>query len=132
MSLLDRYECSISGCTWTYTRPSLPTQAEIDRALQIGPAAAHGECVRRVDAILREHFESHTLVEWFTEVQQLRAKLAKIGETRDEWRFDDGNGWFTVSRKPLSDADVRYLRKTTGRPVEHRVVGEWCEVGKET
>lgn len=62
------------------------------------------------------------------ELDQARAQLAEIGETREEWRFDDGNGWFTVSRKPLSAADVQHLKKETGRPVEHRLAGEWREV----
>ena len=77
-----------------------------------------------------------------TRVEQLRAELAAAtaraeqaeaaletlrGQLRDEWRFDDGAGKFTVSRRPLSEADVRYLRETIGRPVEHRLVGEWRE-----
>lgn len=59
------------------------------------------------------------------EVAELRARLAEIGEIREEWRFDDGMGKFTVKLTPLSDADVRYLRQQTERPVEHRFVGDW-------
>lgn len=62
---------------------------------------------------------------------QLAELCAQVGKPGEEWRFHDDAGWFTVSRKPLTDADVQYLRKTTGRPVEHRIVGEWREVGQE-
>lgn len=71
--------------------------------------------------------------------QQIRAQLnaeaevlelsKRLGRPGEEWRFDDGHGWFTISRQPLSDADVQRLREQTGRSVEHRIVGEWHEVG---
>jgi hypothetical protein len=64
---------------------------------------------------------------WKLRAEEAEARLAEFGEVGEEWRFDDGAGWFTVSRKPLSDADVRHLQKTTGRPVEHRLVGQWRE-----
>jgi hypothetical protein len=46
------------------------------------------------------------------------------GQLHNEWRFEDDHGKFTVSRE-LSDDDVRYLIRETGRPVERRPVGTW-------
>lgn len=148
----DRYLCSISSCDWHYDTPSLPTRRESIRALQVGVEQVLTERTHRIDSALREHFETHTLLEWLTEVQQarakadaamaelvekvgeadqLRAQLDAIGETREEWRYHDDAGPFVVSRRPLSDADVRYLEKQTGQPVEHRLVGEWRQIKRE-
>lgn len=85
-------------------------------------------------AQLRKQLQSATVLperwrEVMAERDAARRELAevreRVGKEGFEWRFDDGNGWFTVARKPLTDANVQHLRQQTGRPVERRVVGEW-------
>jgi len=62
---------------------------------------------------------------------KLTAMAERLGKPGEEWRFDDGAGWFTITLKRLSDEDVQRLRETHGFPVEHRIVGEWRAVGQE-
>lgn len=119
----DRFLCSISTCPWYFDTPALPTTAEVNRSLQVGVAQALSERARGIDNVLREHFETHTVVEWMTEVNQrqrratkaeaklersretvaaqsevideLRARLAEIAEPEQQWgsRIHSPDGW---------------------------------------
>lgn len=119
----DRFLCSISTCSWYFDTPALPTTAEVNRSFQVGVAQALSERARGIDNVLREHFETHTVVEWMTEVNQrqrratkaeaklersretvaaqsevideLRARLAEIAEPERQWgsRIHGPDGW---------------------------------------
>lgn len=73
----DRFLCSISTCPWYFDTPALPTTAEVNRSLQVGVPQALSERARGIDNVLREHFETHTLVEWMAEVNLRQGRADK-------------------------------------------------------
>ena len=77
MSWRVRYHCMISTCGWYFERDSMPDSAELERALMFGPADASLDRAARTNAILREHFETHTLEEWVAEVSRERQRADK-------------------------------------------------------
>jgi hypothetical protein len=89
------------------------TRAENDAAANLAFLAAARQ---DMPALLAE---VDRLREVETELSTLRGRL------REEWRFNDGMGDFTVKRGRLSGADVQFLARTTGHPVEHRYISEW-------
>jgi hypothetical protein len=86
MSSRERYHCMISTCDWHYERDGKPTGAELERALMFGPADASLDRAARTNAILREHFETHTLEEWVAEVSRERRRADKAEKELAEVR----------------------------------------------
>jgi len=64
----------ISMCSWYYERDSGPTSVELGRALIFGPEEASRDRAMQTNAILREHFETHTPEEWATEISNERRR----------------------------------------------------------
>ena len=86
-----RRECPLSTCDWRHDEPdrvrgpnlfNFNDLADIDKA---AIRAAGGDVVfavlladyTRVEAILREHFETHPLEEWVMEVVRLRESIRR-------------------------------------------------------
>jgi hypothetical protein len=84
----ERHHCMISTCSWYYETAARMTYTEAQRAVEVGDL--HGIEAGRdrlllIDTAVRVHLETHLLLDWATEVHQLRARLDEIGETREEW-----------------------------------------------
>jgi hypothetical protein len=67
------------------------------------------------------------------DADQLRARLAEIGETEVEWRAQQPSGAWNMSHvMPTEDTARRIVELTREMgyavKLERRVVGEWCEV----
>jgi hypothetical protein len=69
---LTRYECPIESCEWVIDSPGPDPFA--GRGATIEEAAADALRIHFTEAepVLREHLESHTLLEWVQEVMRLR------------------------------------------------------------
>jgi hypothetical protein len=78
-----RYDCPVDGCDWHYdgdpsnTPPHRQTQQELSpkettRDIMLTQAAR--EVAVAVDAALREHLESHDVVDWLRTIRRLKMK----------------------------------------------------------
>lgn len=84
----DRFLCSISTCAWYFDTPALPTTAEVNRSFQVGVPQALSERARGIDNVLREHFETHTVVEWMTEVNLRQGQADKAMAEQERLRVE--------------------------------------------
>lgn len=76
-----RYGCAIRTCDWAYERADLTPPpfgglGGVDETLHLMAQQA-----AEVEAVIREHFETHGVEEWTTEVTLLRQQLAAAEET---------------------------------------------------
>jgi hypothetical protein len=79
------YQCPLSACEWTYTQ--IPLSVEQLAASMGEPVflAALREIMPTENAI-RDHLETHTLVEWVQEVQRLHDKAERPRQLVVQWR----------------------------------------------
>lgn len=83
MPEMIRRECPIEACSWWHDEPD-PIDGIDWTADEAALAESDGDFIpaivmydaRRVDRILRGHFESHPLIDWVQEVAKLREQLA--------------------------------------------------------
>lgn len=96
---VERLYCPIGSCGWTHDRESPPqtthTLPDGHSPVRDGPAATLQEAIAdvayatllhdalEVEGVVREHLETHTLLEWFTEVMRLRRLLDAKREISD-------------------------------------------------
>lgn len=97
----DRFLRSISTCPWYFDTPALPTTADVNRSFQVGVPQALSERARGIDNVLREHFETHTLVEWMTEVNLRQGRADKAVAERDQLQAE-----VEQLRRPLMVVEV--------------------------
>ncbi|MFI1580033.1 hypothetical protein [Embleya sp. NPDC020630] len=87
-----RHHCPIDVCPWHHDEPTGggPRRFAVDRrpdgTLDIGGAINRdvAERAQRREAIVEAHAETHTAMEWVTEVRRLRRALA-VAE-QESWR----------------------------------------------
>jgi hypothetical protein len=67
-----RYNCPLAACTWDYYAPSI-TGAVIrsDEDIRSGMLAA----AIANDSVIKAHLETHSLLEWVTEIARLREAI---------------------------------------------------------
>lgn len=101
--MTQRFHCSLSTCDWYYETPAHMTRAELDHAAHAGDLdgiEAARDRLLITNTALRIHLETHTLIEWVTEVEHQRQRAeqamnelaeerAQIGEARQEWGYGD-------------------------------------------
>ena len=64
--------CPIESCAWTFEE-NAPTRGE-ERFFD-SSAELFAEIAKRADDLIRQHLETHTLLEWVQEVTRLRSEL---------------------------------------------------------
>lgn len=80
-----RYDCPVDGCGWHHDGdwanmpPRLLVRQELSpgETLDLVLTQAAREAAAAVDAVLREHLESHDVVDWLRTVQRLRMELGQ-------------------------------------------------------
>ncbi|MFF4600574.1 hypothetical protein [Amycolatopsis sp. NPDC001319] len=81
------WECPVDGCDWTLSqldyernRPPLRAKVTLDAAgapqLDIGQAIVAD--AKHLDGMLREHLETHDVVDWLKTVQRLNQELSQF------------------------------------------------------
>lgn len=73
----DRYLCMISTCSWYFETSALPTTNETSRVLIVGLDEVVRDRALRIDARLREHFETHTLAQWLAALAAANERAEK-------------------------------------------------------
>lgn len=69
--------CVVNGCTWRYTLPSVNYNAP----LVMSSLALHAVLVaeaNQAEADLREHLESHDVVDFARTIRQLRSRVDEL------------------------------------------------------
>ncbi len=65
---LVRYECPVAACPWLHIHPAVSD--ELGGSEEI--AAAMSRAFAAVEEVIRAHLETHSLLEWVTEIRRLR------------------------------------------------------------
>lgn len=78
--------CPLSSCPWTLEKDGAEPAGHKPRIVE--PENVAREIAMAADAIIREHLETHALLEWVQEVTRLRAQLEAVtaGDEPAEWR----------------------------------------------
>lgn len=78
--------CPLSTCTWTLEKDGTEPAGHKPRAVE--PEDVFREIATTTEAIIRQHLETHSLLEWVQEVTRLRAALdeATAADEPAEWR----------------------------------------------
>lgn len=71
-----RYECPIGECPWTMDHPGPDAAEGRGRTIEEIAFSAMRAHLLRAEAALREHLESHSLIEWVREVVRLSQQAA--------------------------------------------------------
>jgi len=127
---VERLHCPL--CDWTHDREPPPstmhTFPDGQSPLHDGPPATLREAIAdaayatllhdllEVEGVIREHLETHTLLEWFTGVMRLRGE-------RDRCRavIDEALGWLPHTFTTACDASGN---ANAARDVLRRAVGD--------
>jgi hypothetical protein len=73
--VITRILCPISGCDWHHDSPDVPPGPwPWKGSIEDTVAALLMDRAVAVNRICREHFETHTLIEWLTDLQHERAR----------------------------------------------------------
>lgn len=109
---VERLHCPLSSCEWTHDRtPGEATHTPPGGVspLRDGPPATLQEAIAdaayailladllEVESVLREHLETHTLLEWVQEVTRLQSEVAALsGSPRSRFTAPQ-SGWYEWS-----------------------------------
>jgi len=79
--VITRYECPIGSCPWTRDDPGPDASEGTGETIEQAAANAVRVYLLRAESAIREHLETHSLLEWAQEVMRLRGELDR--EKRD-------------------------------------------------
>ena len=82
------YQCPLRTCTWTYADLS-PVEQKLWGFFDMPPGIALIQEMAVLEAGVEAHLETHSLLEWVTEIKDLRAELDKAtADAQRETRND--------------------------------------------
>ncbi len=67
-----RYECPIGSCTWTHDTAGPDLSEGTGETIEEAAFSSVRAHLLRVESVVRDHLETHSLLEWVQEVMRLR------------------------------------------------------------
>ena len=79
--VITRYECPLGSCGWTREDPGPDASEGTGETIEQAAANAVRAYLLRAETAIREHLETHSLLEWAQEVMRLRGELDREKRT---------------------------------------------------
>jgi hypothetical protein len=89
------YGCPIAACTWAHTMPYQDPCADGAATIEEASANAVRTHFTEAESVVRAHLETHSLLEWVTEITRLREQGAgMVTVRRDDLADVYGHAWY--------------------------------------